>query len=130
MHFCTKSQTSPPHGPSALCWCLSHHLAHSEHNALKAPQSALHSDLIDIRVSVYACADMQKRPSSASGNIQKIVRNLKILVSKFNLITLQKYLTQESAGGRILTFCLCYTPTLVPPSASAVPSLHSQLYHF
>ena len=50
--------------------------------------------------------DMQKCPSSASGNFLKIDGNLKILVSKFDFTNLRKYLTPESAGGMILTCCM------------------------
>ena len=48
---------------------------------------------------------MQNRPSSLAV-FAKFFGNLQILVSKFDLTNLRKYLTTESAGGRISTFCM------------------------
>ena len=46
-------------------------------------------------------AKTSQQPSIASGNFRNIGRNLQILVSMFDFPNLRKYLTPESAGGRI-----------------------------
>ena len=48
---------------------------------------------------------MQNRSSSLAV-LAEIGGNLQILVSKFDLTNLRKYLTPESADERILTFCM------------------------
>ena len=62
--------------------------------------------ILTIEQEQFRYAKTSGPPSSASRNVQKIGGNLQILVSKFDFTNLRKYLTPESAGGRILTFCM------------------------